>query len=439
MFAKPITSIPGERGLPILGQTLHFMRDCSDLYSTMVAKYGTVFTTRYLGTEAINLLSPDGNEFVLLDRDKNFSSKKAWNLSLKALFPNGLMLRDGEEHRWHRRLLSAPFKAKALAQYVDVMNPNIDLAIRDWGERPSFHGYPAIKQLTLDLAAKIFLGEALSDKANEINTAFVNLVDASMVLVRYPMFGNKYHRGLRGRAFLEHYFNTRIDKKRSSKETDMFAEICRVEAENGIRFTKQDIIDHIIFLMMAAHDTTTSSITSVCYALAKNPQWQTIIRDEINTLNANELTYSNIGKLSSVELVLKEALRMYPPLPMIPRTAIKDCEYKGHVIKKGQQVHISPIFTHYLPEIWHEPTVFDPNRFSSERAEDRTHKHAWIPFGGGAHKCLGLNFAELQIKLVLFHVLRRYSLECDTDYTMPYQPAPIGKPADQLPLRLIRI
>ena len=121
---------------------------------------------------------------------------------------------------------------------------------------------------------------------------------------------------------------------------------------------------------------------------------------------------------------------------MIPRMAIKDCEFQGYTIKRGQHVHVSPYFTHRLPEIWSNPDSFDPQRFSKERGEDRKHKHAWIPFGGGAHKCLGLKFAELQVKLVLYHLLQRYQLEVDSGYDMPYQPAPIGKPIDKLPLRL---
>jgi len=141
----------------------------------------------------------------------------------------------------------------------------------------------------------------------------------------------------------------------------------------------------------------------------------------------------------SAGLVLKEALRLYPPLPTIPRAAINDCEFEGYEIKKGDQVFVSPYFTHRMPEIWTEPNKFDPERFNKERAEDRNHKHAWIPFGGGAHKCLGIKFAELQVKLILFHLLKNYKLDVPNNYEMPYAPAPIGKPSDQLPLKLTAI
>jgi len=432
----PLKAIPGETGMPVFGHTFKFMKNCNHLFDEMHGKYGSVYYNKYLVSKAIHLLSPEGNEFVLLDREKNFSSRKAWNTTLDKLFPNGLMLRDGDDHRFHRRLMGAPFKAHALESYVDSMNPEIAGSIASWGLQKDFLFYPAIKDLTLSLASKIFIGENLSNEAGAVNTAFVDLVNASMVIVRYPMLGNKYQRGLEGRAFLEDYFGSRVAGKQASDDTDMFAEISRAESDDGSGFSKQDIIDHIIFLMMAAHDTTTSSLSSVCFALAKNPEWQHRIREEANALGKSSLDYNDMADFDAAGLVLKEALRLYPPLPTIPRAAIKDCEFEGFKINKGDQVLVCPSFTHRIPEIWSNPDQFDPDRFGKERAEDKAHKHAWIPFGGGAHKCLGIKFAELQVKLVLFHILKSYQIAVAPGYEMPYAPAPIGKPTDLLPLQL---
>lgn len=434
-----LRTIPGETGLPLVGHSLRFMRNCNDLFSEMSNKYGPVYYNHFLSIKAVHLLSPEGNEFVLLDRDKNFSSRQAWNLSLKDLFPNGLMLRDGEEHRHHRRLMGAPFKASALQRYVEDMNPDIASTISSWGLQSDFRFYTAIKELTLNLAANTFIGETLNEKASKVNQAFVDMVEASMVVVRYPMLGNKYQRGVAGRNYLVRYFKERIPHKKMSADKDMFAEICRAQDDEGSGFSDQDIVDHIIFLMMAAHDTTTSSLSSVCYALVKNPEWQNRIRAEITALGTSQLRYEDLTEFQTAELVFKEALRLYPPLPTIPRRAIRDCEFEGFQINKGDQVFVSPSFTHRLPAIWTKPDQFDPERFNKERAEDRVHKHAWIPFGGGAHKCLGLRFADIQVKLVLFHLLKNYQLTVAPNYTMPYKPAPIGKPLDLLPLQLTLI
>ncbi len=428
--------IPGERGLPIFGHSLRFLQDCNVLIKEMHERHGPVYYNYYLHTKVVGLLSPEGNEFVLLDRDKNFSSRRAWNISLAELFPNGLMLRDGDEHRYHRRLLGAPFKAGALAEYVSLMNPAIANTVATWEQGRAIPIYPLMKQLTMDLAAKVFLGENLVEEADSVNQAFVDVVEASMALVRHPWFGAKYRRGLKGRALLEHYFKQRIDGKRASTDTDMFAEICRVEDEQGGHFSRQDIVDHIIFLMMAAHDTTTSSLSSIAFALAKHPEWQETIALEAAQLGRDRLNYEQMPDFTAAEWVFKEALRLYPPLPIIPRSAVRDCEFQGYAIKRGDMVHVSPSFTHRLANIWTDPERFDPQRFAPERAEDRNHKHAFVPFGGGAHKCLGLKFAELQVKLVMFHLLQRYRLETPEGYEMPYAPAPIGKPRDLLPITL---
>jgi len=133
-MSASLKPIPGENGLPIFGHLLKFIKNCNHLYDEMHEKYGPVYYNKFLNEKAVHLLTPNGNEFVLLDRDKNFSSKKAWNRSLAKLFPNGLMLRDGDEHRYHRRLMGAPFKADALESYVESMNKDVAAVMTGWGQ-----------------------------------------------------------------------------------------------------------------------------------------------------------------------------------------------------------------------------------------------------------------------------------------------------------------
>ena len=136
----------------------------------------------------------------------------------------------------------------------------------------------------------------------------------------------------------------------------------------------------------------------------------------------------------SGDLVVQEALRMYPPLVMMPRYALQEFEFNGHRIPANTTCAISSLFTHYMEEYWSNPTQFDPERFSKARAEDKKHFFQWIPFGGGAHKCLGLNFAEVQTKLFLFHLLTRYNISVKAGYEMPRSWVPLIFPADGLPV-----
>jgi cytochrome P450 len=195
----------------------------------------------------------------------------------------------------------------------------------------------------------------------------------------------------------------------------------------------------MIFLMMAAHDTTTSTLTSMTYELARHPEWQERIRDEARAIGKPWLGFEELDRAVALGWAMRETLRRYPPLPVIPRVAGADFPFEGYRIEAGTMVVVSPIFTHHMPEWWPSPFLWDPERFSPERAEDERHTHSWIPFGGGPHHCIGLRFAELQVKAVLHQLVLRYRWSVEPGYQMPVQQAPISKPRDGLPVRFERI
>jgi cytochrome P450 len=227
--------------------------------------------------------------------------------------------------------------------------------------------------------------------------------------------------------------------RRAGHGGDMFSRLVRARSEEGAALSDSDIVDHMIFLMMAAHDTTTSTLTSMTYELAKHPHWQDRVREESRALGTGELGFEDLDKLESLTWVIKEIMRRYPPLPVIPRVAMRGFEWSGYRVPANAMVVISPIHTHHMAEWWSEPSRFDPERFAPARAEDQRHTHVWIPFGGGPHLCLGMHFADLQIKAIMHQLLLRYRWSVPAGYTMPVQQAPISKPLDGLPIELRRI
>ena len=148
------------------------------------------------------------------------------------------------------------------------------------------------------------------------------------------------------------------------------------------------------------------------------------------------LEFDDLAALEEMEWVMKECLRMYPPLPTMPRRVVKDVEHYGVQFKKGQFVSISPAHTHYMDEYWSNPDAFDPERWSPERAEYKKHNYQWIPFGGGAHMCVGQHFADLQVKAVMHQILLNFAWTVPAGYEVPYQLMPIAKPKDGLPVSL---
>ncbi|OYU75109.1 MAG: cytochrome P450, partial [Burkholderiales bacterium PBB5] len=182
--------------------------------------------------------------------------------------------------------------------------------------------------------------------------------------------------------------------------------------------------------------TTTSPLTTMVYCLARHPEWQDRLRADAQALPPDQLQYADLAACERTEWVMKEALRLYPPLTSIPRKAARDCTFGGFHIPKGTPVGISPIHTHHMPSIWTQPMDFDPERFSPARAEHRQHAYAYLPFGGGAHLCIGQHFADMEVKGVMHQLLRRFRFTVPDDYRMPYQLVPIAKPKDGLPVLL---
>lgn len=396
-------------------------------------EYGPVSRGVNFSGWGVTLIGPEAQEMILVNRDDIVSSEQGWHTVLFQLFPRGLMLMDNPTHRSHRRALSTAFKIEPMRHYFGGLQRGVERGLGRWGESLKF--YPAIKQLTLDLAADAFLGLPWGPEASAINRSFVNMVQASVSVIRSPIPGTPMWRGVRGRKHLCEFFQREIPNRRGGDGEDFFSQFCNARNDEGDYLSDQEVIDHMNFLMMAAHDTLTSSLTSSVYYLAANPQWLAWATEEVDA--KPDITYENLDEYERLEMVFKEAMRLNPPVPVIPRRALKPIEFGGYEIPAGTMVSINPMLTHRLPELWDEPEVFNPERFTAENSKGR-HRYAFIPYGGGAHMCLGLHFAYMQAKVFLHAFLKNYRPVLDAGYEPDWARFPIVRPRDQLPMRLER-
>jgi cytochrome P450 len=441
--SRKFKPIPIDNGLPILGHAIGMFRDVLGNVQGLERRHGPIWQSHIGAAKIINMLGPDALELVLRNRDGNFSSKTGWEFFIGRVFPGAIMAMDGDEHRYQRRIMQVAFRKSALVAYLAQMSPAIDHGIEQWlpgtarSERRLV--FPLLKQLTLDLAASVFMGIALGANAAAINRAFVHTVAASLAFIRVPVPGLKMWRGVRGRELLVARFRELLPQKRAAHTSDFFSEFCHARSEQGEQFTDQEIVDHMIFLMMAAHDTTTSTLTTMIYLLAKHPEWQERLRDEARELGKAQLDHDDLEKSLTLHQVMREALRLYPPLSSMPRMCIRDTVFQDYLIPAGTMVGVFPIHVHQMPTLWTRPRSFDPERFSEARQEDKGHAFAWVPFGGGAHMCIGQHFATLQVKAIMHQLLLRYRWRVPSEYVMPYQLVPIAKPRDALPIMLERI
>ncbi len=437
-----LAHLPGMQPARIrMLRTINFLKDPLGKSQELLDDYGRVFRRQDFGGWGVSLIGPEANELVMFNKDKIFSSALGWNPVLENLFPHGLMLMDFEQHRVHRKTLSVAFKTEPMRHYLGQLKAGIARGIAGWPGAPTFKFYPTIKALTLDLAAASFLGVPWGPDAKKINKAFADMVAASVAIVRKPLPFTQMKRGVEGRRFMSDFFGREIPGRRGKDGDDIFTQICNATTEEGALLTDQEIIDHMNFLMMAAHDTTTSSISSMVHFLGTHPEWQDRIREEIDAVKAvtgGELTHETLPMMEITEMVFKESLRLIPPVPSMPRRAIKDFVFMNHHIPAGAHVGINPMMTHRLPDVWPDPERFDPMRFTAENSKGR-HKYAWVPFGGGQHMCLGLHFAYMQVKAFFFALLAENRIELAPEYKGEFSMFPIPKPKDGLPIRIVKL
>lgn len=431
----------GDRGLPFLGRVTDYARDPVALMQHQWDTYGPVSPFPFLGQTFVMMLGPDACEEVLRNGDKAFANGPAWGQLVGPFFNRGLMLLDFEEHHGHRRIMQEAFTRDRLTSYVAPMHPAIARGTDAWQPGPGFRCYPALKQLTLDIAADIFMGGAADTSAAEmerVNRAFIDCVQAASGVVRGNVPFTRWGRAYRGRRVLEDFLRHYLPEKRAQRTDDLFSVLCHIETPEGERFTDDDVVNHMIFLMMAAHDTSTITTSTMLQHLGQHPEWQERCRAESMALG-DEPTLAELEQLTSLDLVMKESLRLRAPVPMLARSAVKDTVVQGVRVPAGSHVAVGVQLSHLMPDLWSEPTRFDPDRFGPERREDKSHRYAWSPFGGGVHKCIGLYFAGAEVKAIMHRLLRSHRWSVDPSYVAPLDNHSLPFPKDGQPIDLVRL
>lgn len=433
-----LDAVPGDRGLPLLGHTLDYIRFGSDFTRDRFERFGPVSWMGAFGTRIVIIAGPEATQQALTARSKAFS-QDGWSYLVDAFFHRGLMLMSFDEHRMHRRIMQEAFTRDRLTDYVDQVTPCVRDTVPSWPVGSSTRVYPLLKALTLDIATQVFMGGRGSrDDAAAINKAFVATVRAASAIVRAPLPGTRWRAGIEGRAVLEDYFTQHLPDARAGTGTDLFAGLCHARTADGESFTDEDVISHMIFLMMAAHDTSTITVAAAAYFLAKHPHWQDRARAESDALGDRPLDIDALENLTSLDLIIKETLRLVAPVPIVMRKAVQDTEIAGRHIPAGTLVAVAPAVNHFDTDCWSNPDSFDPERFAADRREDQTHRFAWIPFGGGVHKCIGLHFGTLEVKAILHEMLRTHTWTVTDDYEVRWDNTSLPVPVDGLPITLSR-
>ena len=430
--------VRGDAGIPLLGHTVDYIRFGTTFARRRYERFGPVSWMGAFGTRIVVVCGPDATQFVLTNKDKAFS-QDGWTFLIDRFFHRGLMLMSFDEHLMHRRIMQEAFARDRLSTYVDQVARCVRVSVPQWPTEHPVRVYPQLKRLTLDVATEVFMGGRGGADTVRINRAFVATVRASSAIVRAPLPATRWRAGVRGREVLESYFAEHLPAARSGSGHDLFAALCHAETPEGEKFSDADVINHMIFLMMAAHDTSTITTAACMYYLAKSPEWQQRARDESLALGDAPPGIDGLDGLNALDLIIKESLRLVAAVPLVMRKTVKDTQILGHFIPADTMIAVTPAVNHFVDECWSDPDSFDPDRFSAARAEDSTHRFAWIPFGGGVHKCIGMHFGVLEVKAILHELLRNYRWSVPTGYEVRWDNTSLPVPVDGLPIRFQKL
>jgi cytochrome P450 len=405
---RDLASVPGKAGLPLLGILPEAVVDPLAFARRMHRRYGPVHRFYACGSWNVQLVGPEANEFVLFDEAGIFSAEGGWRPVFGRHFGGGLLLRDGADHQWHRKLIATAFKQEPLQSCLRLFARNNETVLERWSGR-ALDVDELAQELTFANAWAAFLGRDPGRSAREDRLAFRHLMRSAAAVLPLPLPGTAEARAAWARRHVEGLIRPMLEKHVAPHRTDLLALLCRM-GHAGL-LDEDEIVAHLVFVIAAAFDALSSGTVSTLYYLAAHPRWQAAIRDELcdRLPDRRDLGLADLAGCERAEWAVKEALRLNAATPVLWRRAIAPFRFGGHDFPAGTITGVNPMLTHLLPEIWEQPESYDPDRFSPERSIGR-HRFAFVPFGGGAHGCLGANFACLQVRALLRTLLEGHEL-----------------------------
>ncbi|KZY89994.1 hypothetical protein A3744_15550 [Oleiphilus sp. HI0073] len=220
---------------------------------------------------------------------------------------------------------------------------------------------------------------------------------------------------------------------------DLLSMLLESRYDDGTQMSREQLMDELVTLLSAGHETTSNTMTWVLYLMASHPELQERAYEEVmELLSDSELCLENLDQLSYVEQVIKEGMRLYPPAWVLnTRQAIEDVEVGGYFFEKGKRVFVSPYANHYNPEYFPNPEHFNPERFSEEN-ESKLPRYAYMPFGGGNRVCIGNSFAMMENKIILALLLKSFRFELCARTKVEPQPHVTLNNKDGMWLKVVR-
>jgi cytochrome P450 len=418
--ASTKTNYPGPRTLSLLSYLVNARQVSPDLLHRLAQQYGSVVRVP-LGQRPKFLVSgPAGVEHILQSNQHNYHGFDYSHETLRPLLGNGLLTSEGETWRKHRRLAQQAFHRDQLEKLSRIMVITIKGFVATWSNRAGPRHTLDIGQemglLTIAVVTDALFGNDLGRQAVRVREAWPRVMDHLVGRMlnpfrlpdRLPIPDHLAYQKSLG-LLNETVYSLIVNHRLSGQEGNLLGMLIAArDHQLNIQLDDQELRDEVMTIFLAGHETCANALTWTLYLLARHPDVQERLADEVSTvLQGREPGYADLERLTYTAMVFNEALRLYPPAWIMARDAIGNDEIEGWHIPAGSTMFLSPYVTHRLPAFWENPLRFDPLRFSSEGSSKRP-RFAYFPFGGGQRQCLGKNFALVEARLALPLMIQRF-------------------------------
>jgi cytochrome P450 len=448
MTTATLTEIPGPKGSPLLGNLGAFRRDPLGCLTRWAREYGDVVRLRFGAVPAVLINDPALIEEVLVTQGPAFGRAGAVVRAMRPGAGDGLFTSDGAHWRRQRRMLQPAFQRDQVAGYGATMVELTERMLRSWQDGETRDIRFEMMRLTLAVAAKTLFDADVGDQAGGIGAAVsVGLRETnarlnSLLLLflpdRFPAPANlRLQRAMRQ---LDEVVYGIIRERRSGATgaDDLLARLLSARDGDGSAMTDRQIRDELVTFMVAGHETTAIALSWTWYLLATHPDAEARLAAEVQcVLGGRPPAVADIAALPFANMVVQEALRLYPPAWAISRDAREDTQLGGHPIARGTSVLMSQWVAHRDPRWFDEPEAFRPERWEDGLAE-RLPRFAYYPFGGGQRQCIGNTFALQEATLILASIIQRFQLSLAPGADMTPEAGLTLRPRSGVPMLLHR-
>ena len=438
--------LPMPRGSNALSlkRTWRARHDVLNLLLENYYRYGPVFGMRILHDRQAFMIGPEANHFVLVSGRENFVWRQGRMGDLMTLLGDGLLTTDGDYHDTSRAIMMPAFHKERVAASTEVMAAEAEQAVDRLAAGQTVDVYDWTRHLSMRIAMRGLFGfDADSSRAGETaeeferGLAFHGREFAMQILVG-P--GTPYAKLKRSRAALERLVGEEIRRRRRSgaDHGDILGSLLGATDEEGRSLSDTQVLDHVLTLLFAGHDTTTATVSFLSHELARNPDLFGALGNEIDGALGNCASPGLehlCGGLPLLTRTIDETLRLYPPAWIGPRRVVSDFEFAGVGVPAGLPISYSSWVSHRLPDVWAEPEQFRPERFEPERRA-KLPRGAYVPFGMGPRVCIGKRFGYTQVHSIAATLLRRFRWELPSDYRLKVEQIPTLTPKRGMPLIL---